>query len=121
MELEPKERLPSDVQYKLCYYYSITTADSVIKGSVNVDQRCGRCSTRCNFIVRFVDKTPCFEVDASHCDIQHVYLVYVDEGNNFMCYSLITNSYSEVQQMIKEQQSLNRKICLCFLHTRGNK
>ena len=119
LELEPKKRLRSNDQYKLCRY-DYAAADSVIKGSVNVDQRCGRCSTRYNFIVRFVDKTPCFEVDASHCDIQHVYLVYVDKGYG-ICYSLITNNYSEVQQMMKDQQSLNRVIYLCFLHTPGNK
>ena len=120
LKLEPKERLPSEDQYKLCTYYSIIPADSVIKGSVNVDKHCGTCNTRYNFIVRFVDKTPCFEVDASHCDIQHVYLVYTDKGYGIVN-SLITNSYSEVQQMIKEQQSVNRDIYLFYLHTRGNK
>ena len=120
LELEPKKRLPSEDQYKLCLSSFIATADSIIKGSVNFDQRCDRCNTRYNFIVRFVDKTPCFEVDAPHCDIQHVYLVYEDKGY-FTCYSLITNSYREVQQIIKECKSLNRNLFLCFLHSRENK
>ena len=120
LKLEPKERLHSDYQYRLCHYSLKITADFVIKGSVNVEQHCDRCKTRFNFIVRFVDKTPCFEVDASHCDIQHVYLGYQVNSYNIF-YSLITNSYSEVQQMIKKCKSLNRGIYLCFLHTRGNK
>ena len=121
LKLEPKERLHSDDYYKLCHYAFLTTADSIIKGSVNVDQHCPRCNTRFNFFVRFAEKTPCLEVDASHCDIQHVYLVYQVNGYNYIFYSLITNSYSEVQQIIKECKSLNRNLFLCFLHTRGNK
>ena len=121
MELEPKERFPSEDQYKLCLSSSKITADSIIKGSVNVDEHCGRCNIRFNFFVRFAEKTPCLEVDASHCDIQHVYLVYQVNGYNYIFYSLITNSYSEVQQIIKECKSLNRNLFLCFLHTRGNK
>ena len=65
----------------------------------------------CDATVRLEDRSPCCIIpNDSHCEIKHWYIQYRDEKTFKFCYfSLITNSYAEVIDKIKEREQEENK------------
>ena len=106
-------------QFKYIYQ-----AFRITKGSelnpFKIRKKCKTCSTNHNFDLTLTDSVPCFNLNLtdSHCDIGHVYVSYM-VNKEFVCFSLITNSYSGVVQKINECWDGNVTVLLVCLHTCG--
>ena len=76
---------------------------------------CDKCNRTFDFIVRLVDRNPCYEVEIddphdSHITVEHVWLSISNYSNAdvegaFCIISLLTNSYSSVIEKVKSSGS----------------
>ena len=89
----------------------ISELNSVV---VQMKQQCKTCSNQISFKVKFVDKTPCYEVliDYGCVELELIYLIWPNESYRIL--SLLTNDYTSVREKIR--QYIDTDVYIAFLY-----